>query len=218
LTLTFLLIVLPIPFRGLALAKQDLRRWSNGMLFKYDENGVGQRLGRSTSWKNQSIWGVANRLLRHVEYDHKYEPHEPVYANFADLEFKTVNAIILVCALGFGLAFIAAMPRTAARTPETDAIEFALLLLLILVFTPLSFGYLFGWLLYPLTVVMQRLVARPGSHTTLAICSGTAVLLLAVSIPFRVGAQIYGNALFATLFLFAGLAFELSRLKRTAAR
>ena len=218
LTLMFLLIVLPIPFRGFAVAKQDLRRWSNGMLFKYDENGVGQRLGRSTSWKNQSIWGVANRLLRHVEYDHKYEPHEPVYANFADLDFKTVNVIILVCALGFGLAFIAVMPRSAARTPETDAIEFALLLLLILVFTPLSFGYLFGWLLYPLTVVVQRLAARPGSHTTLAIFSGAAVLLLGFSIPFRVGAQTYGNALFATLFLFAGLAFELSQLKRTAAR
>ena len=218
LALAFLLLLAPIPFRGYERAKQDLQRWSSGMLFKYDESGVGQRLGRSNSWKNQSIWGVSNRLLRHVEYDHKYEPHEPVYANFVDLEFKTVNAIVLLCALGFGLAFIAAMPRTAARTPETDAIEFALLLLLILVFTPLSFGYLFGWLLYPLTVVMQRLVARPGSHTTLAICSGAAVLLLAVSIPFRVGAQTYGNALFATLFLFAGLAFELSRLKRTAAR
>ena len=71
LTLT-LLLLLPIPVRGFALAKQDLQRWSNGMLFKYDETGVGQRLGRSTSWKNQSIWGVANRLLRHVEYDHKY--------------------------------------------------------------------------------------------------------------------------------------------------
>jgi hypothetical protein len=217
-TLMFLLIVLPIPFRGFALAKQDLRRWSNGMLFKYDENGVGQRLGRSTSWKNQSIWGVANRLLRHVEYDHKYEPHEPVYANFADLDFKTVNVVILVCALGFGLGFIAVMRRAAARTPETDAIEFALLLLLILVFTPLSFGYLFGWLLYPFTVVVQRLATRPGSHTTLAIFSGAAVLLLGFSIPFRVGAQTYGNALFATLFLFAGLAFELSQLKRTAAR
>src|SRR2546423_10167151 len=125
LTLTFLLIVLPIPFRGLALAKQDLQRWSNGMLFKYDENGMGQRLGRSTSWKNQSIWGVANRLLRHVEYDHKYEPHEPVYANFADLDFRTVNRIVLAWALAFGLAFVIVMPRSARRTPETDTIEFA---------------------------------------------------------------------------------------------
>ena len=218
LTLTFLLAVLPIPFRGFALAKQDLRRWSNGMLFKYDESGVGQRLGRSTSWKNQSIWGVANRLLRHVEYDHKFEPHEPVYANFADLGFKTVNVIILLCALGFGLAFIATMPRAPPRTPETDAIEFALLLLLILVFTPLSFGYLFAWLIYPLTVVVQRLVTSSDSHAVLTICGGAAVALLALSIPFRVGAQTYGNALFATLLLFTGLATELWWLKRAAAR
>ena len=218
LTLTFFLIVLPIPFRGLVLTERDLERWSSGMLFKYDETGVGQRVGRSTSWKNQSIWGVANRLLRHVEYDHKYEPHEPAYANFADLDFNTVNVIILVCALGFGLAFIAVMPRRAARTTETDAIEFALLLLLILIFTPLSFGYLFAWLIYPLTVVTERLVRESASRPLLLICSGTAVALLALSIPFRVTAQVYGNAFFATLLLFAGLALELARLKRTEAR
>jgi hypothetical protein len=250
LTLTFLLIVLPIPFRGYELAKQDLQRWSNGMLFKYDEAGVGQRLGRSNSWKNQSIWGVANRLLRHVEYDHKYEPHEPVYANFTDLDFRTINGIILALALFLGLVFVAVMPPSsrffrsrrpvgaaiatprdntgashseaateegrARRTSETDAIEFALLLLLILVFTPLSFGYLFAWLLYPLTVVVQRLVNGSGSRVILACFSGAAVALLALSIPLRVTAQIYGNTLFATLLLFAGLALELWRLKRVA--
>ena len=215
LTLVFLLIILPIPFRGYELAKQDLERWSSGMLFKYDETGVGQRLGRSTSWKNQSIWGVANRLLRHVEYDHKYEPHEPVYANFADLDFNTVNRIILAAALALGLAFVAAMPAASRRTQETDAIEFALLLLLMLVFTPLSFGYLFAWLLYPLTVVMQRLLAESSSRTLLG-CGTAAVVLLALSIPFRVMAQAYGNALFATLLLFVGLGMELWRLKRAA--
>ncbi len=215
-TLAFLLIVLPIPFRGYAQAKQDLERWSSGMLFKYDETGVGQRLGRSNSWKNQSIWGVANRLLRHVEYDHKYEPHEPVYANFADLDFNTVNRAILACALGLGLLFIGVMPRAARRTPETEAIEFALLLLLMLVFTPLSFGYLFAWLLYPLTVVAQRIVTGATRSATLAACAISAVALLALSIPFRVMAQTYGNALFAALLLFAGLAIELCRLKRGA--
>ena len=213
LTLTFLLIILPIPFRGSALAKQDLERWSSGMLFKYDETGVGQRLGRSTSWKNQSIWGVANRLLRHVEYDHKYEPHEPVYANVADLDFDTVNRIILGAAVALGLVFIVAMPRGPRRTPESDAIEFALLLLLMLVFTPLSFGYLFAWLLYPLTVIMQRVVAASESQPMLLGWLAAALALLALSIPFRVMAQTYGNALFATLALFAGLAIELWRLK-----
>jgi hypothetical protein len=214
LTVTFFLIILPIPFRGYAQAKQDLERWSSGMLFKYDESGVGQRLGRSTSWKNQSIWGVANRLLRHVEYDHKYEPHEPVYANFADLDFDTVNGIILGCALGLGVAYLGVMPRRAQRTRETEAIEFALLLLLILVFTPLAFGYLFAWLLYPLTVITQRMVTATTRSPVLAACTGSALALLALSIPFRVVAQAYGNALLATLLLFAGLAIELWRVKR----
>lgn len=214
LTLVFLLIILPIPFRGYELAKQDLQRWASGMLFKYDEKGVGQRLGRSTSWKNQSIWGVANRLLRHVEYDHKFAPHEPVYANIADLEFKTVNQVIAALALVLGITYIAAMPASARRTPETDSIEFALLLLLMLVFTPLSFGYLFAWLLYPLTIVVQRLLTGSAAPAVLLGCAAAAVVLLALSIPFRVMAQTYGNALFATLLLFAGLAIELWRLKQ----
>lgn len=214
LVLTLLLIVAPIPFRGYDLAKQDLARWTSGMLFKYDETGVGQRLGRSNSWKNQSIWGVANRLLRHVEYDHRYAPHTPVYANVADLEFGTVNGIILATALLLGVVYIAVMPPASRRTPETDAIEFGLLLLLMLIFTPLSFGYLFVWLLYPLTVVGQRLLTGRGSQKILLACAVVSVALLALSVPFRIMAQAYGNAFFATLLLFAGLAYELWRLKR----
>ena len=85
-----------------------------------------------------------------------------------------------------------------------------------LVFTPLSFGYLFAWLLYPLTVVAQRVATGTTQRATLAACTISAVTLLALSIPFRVMAQTYGNALFATLLLFAGLAIELWRLKRGA--
>jgi hypothetical protein len=217
LALAFLLIIAPIPFRGFALAKQDLESWSRGMLFKYDEAGVGQRLGRSNSWKNQSIWGVSNRLLRHVEYDHRYEPHTPVYADFVDMKFATVNAIIFGAALLLGLAFIAVMPGAAARTDETDAIEFALLVLLILIFTPLSFGYLFAWLLYPITVVVQRFLAGP-AHRGLLICAIVAAILLSLLIPFRIMAQTYGNTLFATLLLFIGLALELWRLKQAQRR
>ena len=87
-----------------------------------------------------------------------------------------------------------------------------------LVFTPLSFGYLFAWLLYPLTVVIHRLVTGPDSRATLTAFSGVAVLLLALSIPFRISAQTYGNTLFAALLLFTGLSIELWRVKRTTAR
>jgi hypothetical protein len=157
---------------------------------------------------------VSNRLLRQVEYDHRYEAHTPVYANFVDMKFTTVNAIILTAALSIGLAFIAVMPRAAARTPETDAIEFAMLVLLILVFTPLSFGYLFAWLLYPITVVVQRFLAGPAARHGLLACTIAAALFLSLLVPFRVMAQAYGNVLFATLLLFLGLALELWRLKQ----
>jgi hypothetical protein len=214
LTLAFLLIVAPIPFRGFSQAKQDLQRWSSGMLFKYDESGVGQREGRSNSWRNQSIWGVSNRLLRHVEYDYSYTPHTPVYANFVDVNFKTMNVIVVALGLVLGLAYVAVMPAAARRTPETDAIEFALLLLLILIFTPLTFGYLFAWLLYPLTVIVQRLLLAPASRSILLGLTITALGLLSLSIPFRVLAQAYGNTLAATLLLFVALALELWRVKR----
>ena len=210
-TLAFLLIVLPTPFRGYATAKQDLQRWSSGMLFKYDENGVAQRAGRSNSWRNQSIWGVANRMLRHIESDPAFGPHRPVFSNFADLKFSTVNAIILAAGLVLGLVYIAVMPAIAHRTRETDAIEFALLLLLILIFTPLSFGYLYAWLLYPFTVVVERWM-RFRSRVVL-IAGLVAVALLSLTIPFRIGAQTYGNTFAATLVLFLGLAAELWRTK-----
>ncbi|MEY2564643.1 MAG: hypothetical protein QOH88_2836 [Verrucomicrobiota bacterium] len=216
LTLTFLLIVAPIPFRGFAQAKQDLQRWSSGMLLKYDESGVGQREGRSNSWRNQSIWGVSNRLLRQVEYDHSYKPHTPVYANFADLNFKTMNVIIVALGLLLGLAYVAVMPAASRRNPETDAIEFALLLLLMLIFTPLSFGYLFAWLLYPFTVIVQRILRAPGSRILPGLTIA-AIALLSLSIPFRILAQAYGSTMLAALLLFVGLALELWRMKRANA-
>src|SRR6266480_5405177 len=67
-TLLFLLFILPAPFRGFKRAWHDLGNWSSGML-KYSEVTVGQRPMRSYTWKNQSLIGVSNRLLRHVDAD-----------------------------------------------------------------------------------------------------------------------------------------------------
>jgi hypothetical protein len=185
------------------------------MLLKYDEKGVAQRPGRSNSWRNQSIFGVANRLLRHVDADEQFAPHTPRYVNLADLSFTAVNRIIFASAFVLGLIFVAVIPRRARRTLEADAIEFALLVLLMLVVTPLAFGYLFACLLYPFTVVVVRLhshLSRP-----LLIGAPLAVCLLALTIPMQKTAQSYGNTFFATLILFSALATELWRTKQPVA-
>src|SRR2546430_10508997 len=205
-TLLFLLFILPAPFRGFERAWHDLEKWSTGML-KYTEATVGQRPMRSYTWKNQSLIGVSNRLLRHVDADAASAPHTPVYLNVAGLNFRVVNAISISVALVFCIFFIAAMPRRDMRTAESDAIEFAQLLLLMLMVTPLSFGYFYSWLMLPFAVIKQRVLSV--NHFGIAWWSLPALVLLAVGLIFPRGAQLYGNTFFATLLLFIGLSMEL---------
>ena len=212
--LVFLLLVLPAPFRGFDRAWRDLEKWSAGML-KYSEVSVGQRPMRSYTWKNQSLVGVSNRLLRHVDADAASARHTPLYVNFADLKFPLVNAIIISVAVVLGSLFIAAMARRDMRTAESDAIEFALLLLLMLMVTPLSFGYFYSWLMLPFAIITQRVLSRK----TLDVLwwSLSAVVLLAIGALFPRAAQLYGNTFFATLLLFIGLSIELLHFKQETA-
>src|SRR5438094_5787119 len=180
-SLVFLLLILPAPFRGLERAWRDLEKWSAGML-RYSEASVGQRPMRSFTWKNQSLVGVANRLLRHVDADAASAPDTPTYVNFADLRFPTVNAILIGVALALGILFTAVMPQRGMRTAETDAIEFALLLLMMLMITPLSFGYFFSWLMLPFAVITQRVIDGKGLAS---LCwSLPALAILALALPF----------------------------------
>ena len=209
--LIFLLLVLPAPFRGFERAWRDLEKWSVGML-RYSEAGVGQRPKRSYTWKNQSLIGVSNRLLRRVDAGAASAQGQPVYVNFADLKFPVVNAIVIAFALTLSVIFIAVMPERGMRTPESDAIEFALLLLMILMITPLSFGYFFCWLMLPFAVMTQRVVA--GKSSAILWCSLPALALLAFGLIFPRGAQLYGNTFFAVLLLFIGSSIELFRFKK----
>ena len=90
--------------------------------------------------------------------------------------------------------------------------EFALLVLMILMTSPLSFGYFFSWLILPFAVITQRVIDRKGS--ALLWWSLPALALLAPALFFPQGAQAYGNTFFASLLLFIGLAIELLRYKR----
>jgi len=201
-TLIILLLILPIPFRGWQRTVNDVSEWQRGML-RYEEGGIAQRPARSYSWKNQSIFGVANRLLRRITVDDK--PNPPVYANIVNLNFKTVNMVIVACALILGAFFVWAMPRECS--PQSDAGEFAALLILILMFTPLAFGYLFVWLMVPLTLLIKRTIASDDS-TLLNYLLVAFLLLIATGIAPRF-AQTYGSLFFAAFALYLALAVNL---------
>jgi len=207
--LVILLLLLPIPFRGWHQTLNDARDWQRGML-RYEQSGIAQRPARGYSWKNQSIFGVANRLLRRVSADE--EPNPPIYANVADRDFKAVNIVIVASAFLLGFSFVVAMPRQ--RAPEGDAREFAALLSLILIFTPLAFGYLFVWLIFPLALLIKRGLEAPALLIWLLIA---LALLTATAIAPRF-AQIYGSLFFAALMLYLALAADLRRHQRLIAR
>jgi hypothetical protein len=200
-SLIILLFVLPIPFRGGERTANDVSEWQRGML-RYEEDGIAQRPARSYSWKNQSIFGVANRLLRQVSFD---DETNAAYANVVDLSFRTVNLVIVACALILGAFFVWAMPRK--RSPQSDAGEFAALLILILMFTPLAFGYLFVWLMVPIALLIKRTIASRDS-ILLRYLFVAFVLLIATGIAPRF-AQIYGSLFFAAFTLYLALAVDL---------
>jgi hypothetical protein len=106
------------------------------------------------------------------------------------------------------------MPRRDMRTADSDGIEVALLFLLMLMVTPLSFGYFYSWLMLPFAVITQRVLIKKMS--TLVWWFALALALLAVGIPFPRAAQLYGNTFFATLLLFVGLSIELFSFKQRA--
>ena len=207
--LVILLFLLPIPFRGWHQSLNDARDWQRGMLH-YEQGGIAQRPARGYTWKNQSIFGLANRLLRRVSVDE--EPDPLAYANLADLDFRTVNIVIMGSALLLGLSFVVAMPRQ--RAPEGDAREFAALLSLILIFTPLTFGYLFVWLMFPLALLIKRSLEVPASLIWVLIA---LALLTATAIAPRF-AQIYGSLFFAALMLYLALAIDLRRAQNLIAK
>ncbi len=208
--LTLAMVALPMPFRGVAGALEDVGTWTMGMVLRYDAGGIAQRPERGFGHKNQSLMALANRLLRAIPADG--EAKDGWKVNLADLDFATVNAIIAITALGLGGLYVGLMPRKGRRTGTTASIEYALLILLILMFSPLSFNYAFVWLIYPLTVAMHLGLEAPEGSAGRAILLGSvagSLGSLAFSLVSSRTAAGYGNSFFAGAILLAGLGWRL---------
>ncbi|MDR3637533.1 MAG: glycosyltransferase family 87 protein [Isosphaeraceae bacterium] len=219
LALVLLLLVLPMPFRGVHQSWADLSTWTRGMVLKYDKDTIAQRPERSYSFKNQSLIALANRLLRAVPANG--EAKDGWRVNVADLDFRATNAAIVGVSLALCAFYLAVMPRYNLRTERTDAIEAGMLLLLIQAFNPLSFDYSFVWLIYPLTLAVALIREAPApsrQHSALIGGLAMAILVFGLSLPFRRVAQAYGNLLIADLVLLVLLGWQLYLAGRTLPR
>ncbi len=201
-SLALLLLVLPMAFRGPSRSWNEAVIWTRGMVLKYDEGQIAQRPERCYSYKNQSLIAVTNRLLRDIPADG--ERKDPWRVNLASLDFKTVNKVAAALGLGLCLFYVGAMPWGRPRDDRGYAVETAMLLLMILVFSPFAFNYFYVWLIYPLTIAIDRWLEAPaGSRSRRLLVTGllaALVIYAASAVSLRVS-QAYGNLLAVDLLL-----------------
>jgi hypothetical protein len=208
--LTLAVVALPMPFRGVAGAFEDVGTWTMGMVLRYDAGGIAQRPERGFGHKNQSLMALANRLLRAIPADG--EAKDGWMVNVADLDFATVNKIIALSALVLGGLYVGLMPRKENRNRTSSSIEYALLVLLILMFSPLSFNYFYVWLLYPLTLAIHLGLEAPERSAMRRFLLGSVASslgLLALSVVSSRTAAGYGNSFFAGAVLLVSLGWRL---------
>jgi len=265
------LLIAPLPFRTPAEAVRDVKVWSGGMLFTYNKQGIAQRPFRSYSYKNQSIMGLAHRLLRDVPADGEavlskrtaplvranqsettglradgsidlpailnapprtHPGLENAFVgieadlkkawrvNVASLDFRAVTLVTLGAMAALSLFTLYVLPSERRRTRRTDALEFALVTLLITMFSPLSFNYAFVWLIYPLTVALHEALNHPspaGPPRRRQRGMLAAIFLIpALAIPFPLYAQALGNLFVPALLLVLTLGWKLREASREA--
>jgi Glycosyltransferase family 87 len=242
--LVFFLFVLPVPVRGWDRNLTDLSEWANGMLFSRGDEGPGQRPERSLGWRNQSLQGVTSRLVRAGNAKAEETAEEiddrnrvtaavtgtaaptaaalqpgsrghPLFVNVIDLGPRGGALAGVAFAGVLGLGFVLVLPRRAARTARTDAVEFALLVTLVTVASPYSYAYYFAWMITPLTVLVHfalTAATRADRRVAWATTAGTVVLFAAY--PVQVWGLIpasLGALFWSAVVALAGLGYLMVR-------
>jgi len=184
----FLLIV-PAPFRGFERNLQEMKAWIEGMVLSANQDGYGQRPSLSWSWKNNSIVAVTHRLLRPLNAEAADPLAKPIYVNILDLSYQQVNRVLLAIAGLIGVGFCAVLPPERRRTLRSDAAEFALLLSLMTIASPIAYAYYFVWLLFPITVLVYRAALEPCAKAR-----RTTWGLLAIALALFAISPLYGHA------------------------
>jgi hypothetical protein len=207
-----LLLIVPAPFRGFERNLQEVRTWSEGMVLSANQDGFGQRLDENWSWKNQSIVAVTHRFLRPLNAEVIGRDVKPIYVNILSLSYQQANLVLLAIASLIGVGFCAVLPPERGRTLRSDAVEFALLLSLMTIASPLARTYYFVWLLFPVTVLVYRAALEPCAQARRATWGLLTLALALATVPFLGHShwpQALGNLFWATAIIAGALAWRL---------
>ena len=212
----FFLLEAPAPFRGFERNLQEVGTWSGGMVLSANQDGFGQRPQQNWSWWNQSLVAVTHRLLRPVNVEQKDPDAKPRYVNILDLSYRQANLVLLAVAGLIGAGFCAVLPPERRRSLRSDATEFALLLSLMTIASPLASSYYFIWLLFPATVLVYRTAMEPCAKVRQASWGLLTLAMALAFVPFVFQHESHwpmavGNLLWATAIIAGTLVWHMRR-------
>jgi alpha-1,2-mannosyltransferase len=210
-----LLLLVPAPIRGFERNLAEAKTWASGMVFSAGEKGFGQRPEQNWGWKNNSLIAMTHRYLRPINAEAEDPKQKPIYVNVLNLTYDQANLALAAVAGLIGLGFVAALPPQARRTPTSDAAEYALLITLMTITSPLARAYYFVWLLFPFTVLVYRaaLDPEPRLRRTTSWLLGAALVLFTVGVSIRPPhwPQALGNMFWACAVIAGALAWLMRR-------
>ena len=138
--------------------------------------------------------------------------------NVASLDFRAVTLATLAAMAVLGLFTLAVLPGGRDRTQRSDALEFSIITLLIVMFSPLSFNYAYVWLIFPATVALNEAFAHPSPSRRGRIAERAwlafILLLPATAVAAPLYAQAYGNLFVPSALLVFTLGARLKRVGR----
>ncbi len=219
--LALILVVLPAPIRGFDRNWQELCTWTDNMLLHNTGDTLANQPDRAFRSGNQTLMSVVHRLTRPLLVGKASDDNLTV--NFISVSSGASFMIFLVIAGAMCLAFVVAMPARSRMTPQTDALEFAIVLLLIVIFSPKAGSYYYCWSIPGFTIVAAEAMRAPaGSKRRRWIIIGIScslfVMALALTQNFDRRLQGMGATMWGAVLLFITLvALLLDRTRAPAA-
>lgn len=206
--LALILVVLPAPIRGFERNWRELCIWTDNMLLHNTGDALANQPDRAYRYGNQTLMSVVHRLTRPLPVGKERDGNLTV--NFISISSRASFVIFFVISGAMCLAFVTAMPARARRTPQTNALEYAIVLLMIVIFSPKAGSYYYCWTIPGFTLVTAEAIRAPaGSSRRRWILTGLSlslfVMALALTQNFDRRLQGMGATMWGAVLLFVTL-------------
>ncbi len=213
------LLVAPGFVRGFEANARETWTWVDRMILSTSGEKLANQSSRAFRPGNQSMMSVVHRLTRDVEDGPGGQPEFRV--NVLALSPAGSFLVFAGFAGGLCLAFASALPARARRTARTTAVEYAILLVLITLFSPKAGSYYYCWSMPGLAVITAEWLRAPAGSWLRRLLLGGLILTVGVmasalsqlfdaDLPQLLGATFWGSFLMVLMLL--GLLHHLKRL------